>query len=219
MNFSVNAKGDKIMTDILVSGYIRQKIMDLYELNVPIELIKLCFLFWYSKTCDTWDESLCHQLVEINKKGTCFKFVNGSCPDNNSGLSSVFGNNCIHSSEIFTWNIRFNTKVSWACIGIIKDDQNVLYQNITDNNYGRDNPGCFLTNHGTMCFEWNRIRKYCDRFDQKGDLIEMTLNMKEHTLSYKINGMDYGIAHDKLMEDSYRLVVSVSDRNEEIELL
>ena len=49
----------------------------------------------------------------------------------------------------------------------------------------------------------------------------MTLNMSEHTIRYKINGIDYGIAYNKLCENSYRLAICMSGtfNNEEIELL
>ena len=221
MNFSVNANGDKITSDILVSGYIRKKIINPHQLKIPIELKKLCFLFWYINACDKWDKSLCHEFVQINKEGTCFKLDDDFLwdPEDGVGLCSVFGINSIKSQQIFSWRIRFNTNVFWACIGLIKDDPKVINQNITDNNYGRQNPGCFLINHGAMCYEGERKEKYCRSFDNKGDIIEMTLNMKKHTVSYKINGVDYGVAYDKLMDDSYRLVVSVMDSYQEIELL
>ena len=36
----------------------------------------------------------------------------------------------------------------------------------------------------------------------------MTLNMNNHTLSYKINDKDYGTATDKLMGTKYRLAIT-----------
>ena len=47
----------------------------------------------------------------------------------------------------------------------------------------------------------------------------MTLNMNNHTLSYKINDKDYGIVTDELDEKKYRLIVSMLYADEAIELL
>ena len=220
MNFSVNAKGERITTDIVVSGYIREEITERHRMSIPLEIKKLCFLFWYINACDKWDKSICHEFVKINAKGTCFRLDDDYEWDPEGvGLCSVYGINTVKSPQIFTWKIRLNTYVYWACIGLIKDDTKVLKENITDNSYGREDPGCFLINHGAMCYQWKRKENYVKRFDQKGDIIQVTLNMKQHTIRYKVNGIDYGIAYDKLYEDSYRLVVSISDNNEEIELL
>ena len=221
MKFSLDSKGEKIKSDILVSGYIRKQIIEKYKINIPLQIIKLCFLFWYIDACDKWDTSLCHKLVKIN--GSCVKLDdNVEWTPERPMLCTIFGCNSIKSGDIFTWKLRFNSNIYYCCIGVIHDKIDVLKANIIDNNFGRQNSGCYLTNtHGSMYYEWEGKNDYCPKFEEKGVIIEMTLNMIEHTIRYKINNIDYGIAYDKLYENAYRLAVCMSGTydKEEIVLL
>ena len=224
MNFvAVDVKGTKIKSDILVSGYIRKQIMEKFKIYIPMQIIELCFLFWYIDTCDKWDKLLCHELVQIDYTGSCVKLDdNIEWTSDRPLFCTIFGCNSIKSGDIFTWKLRFNSNIYWCCIGIIHDKIDILKSNINDNNFGRQNSGCFLTNtHGAICYEWERKENYCPKFGNKGVIIEMTLNMNQHTIKYKINNIDYGIVYDKLYKNAYKLAVCMSGTfdNEEIELL
>ena len=222
MNLSAkHSVNKKIKSDIVVFGYIREQIIEQYKINIPMQMIKLCYLFWFIDTCDKWDKSLCHQIVQIN--GSSVKLDDDvEWTPERPMLCTIYGCNSIKTGQIFTWKLRFNSYVYFCCIGVIHDKINILKANIIDNNFGRLHPGCFLTNtHGSICYEWGGQDDYCPKFENKGDLIEITLNMIEHTIRYKINGIDYGIAYNKLYKDSYRLAVCMTGTfdNEEIELL
>ena len=65
-SFHVDSNGERIKTDILVSGYIKNA-MKQHRLEIPDEIIGLCFLFWLIKVCDQWDAASSHD--EINIKG------------------------------------------------------------------------------------------------------------------------------------------------------
>ena len=72
-SFTVDSHGKRIKTDILVCGYVRD-MMNEYKLEIPDEIIGLCFLFWFIKVCDQWDESLCDtELTDID--GSCCKLI------------------------------------------------------------------------------------------------------------------------------------------------
>ena len=55
--FQVNSKGNRIKTDILIAGYLRQDIEDSLKMLIPSEIKALCFVYWFIKICDEWDES------------------------------------------------------------------------------------------------------------------------------------------------------------------
>ena len=59
---SIDAQGNIIMTDILVSGYIRQDIEPRTNQNIPPELYGSCF-----EACDTWcNKYTVADMIEIN---------------------------------------------------------------------------------------------------------------------------------------------------------
>ena len=45
-------QGNAIMTDILVSGYIRYHIEPIINQHIPFELYTLCFEYWLHQACD-----------------------------------------------------------------------------------------------------------------------------------------------------------------------
>ena len=67
-SFPVDANGQRIKTDILVAGFIKDAMSE-HKLEIPDEIIGLCFLFCFIKVCDQWDRSLCHETIEID--GEC----------------------------------------------------------------------------------------------------------------------------------------------------
>ena len=70
--FTVDSNGQRIKTDTLVCGYVRN-IMDIYNLEIPDEIIALCFLFWIIKVCDQWDGAL-YDKKRIEIDGSCGKW-------------------------------------------------------------------------------------------------------------------------------------------------
>ena len=47
----------------------------------------------------------------------------------------------------------------------------------------------------------------------------MTLNMKDHSISYKVDDKDYGVGYDQLTKAKYRLAVTHSTSSQQIELI
>ena len=67
--FTVDAKGNRIKTDILVSGYVRENAKQ-YELSIPVDINKICFLFWFIQVCDKWDKQYLTEYIGIDDEQT-----------------------------------------------------------------------------------------------------------------------------------------------------
>ena len=65
-------------------------------------------------------------------------------------------------------------------------------------------------------------KKYATKFNNNGDIMIITLDLIKFTLSYTINGTDYGIAPfgKSIDKCSYRLVIAltISGKGMEIEI-
>ena len=215
---SVDKDGNRIKTDILVSGYTRQE-GDRYGMEIPQEIMMLIFRFWFIAVCDTWKKSLCCSLFDITNE--CARLTKkATVEDEGFWLCSVFGHHVVDHG-IFEWKIKFNTNIKWICIGVCFDDEEMLKKNKENNDYGFDkDAGCFLLNSNGIIYHKNTdYVEYCDAFTIKDTVITMTLDIDKNSISYKINDKDYGVAYDQLIQDKYRLAVTMSNANEEIELL
>eukprot|EP01084_Bolivina_argentea_P138060 243150_1 len=66
----------------------------------------------------------------------------------------------------------------------------------------------------------NRERQYINRSNRvEGDIIEMTLNLNDRTIRYKINCYNYGIAFDNIEKRKYRAAICMHYGGDSIELL
>ena len=206
---AVDSQGNRIKTDILVSGYIKELTKE-YELLIPSPIIDICFLFWFIKVCDEWDKEASADSIEID--GQMVHSTEG-------GMRSLYGCQSI-SKGTHSWQIKFITKVEWICIGIIEDKPEILQKyRYHDISYYVSDYGCYVYNVGNFWAKKGINFTYCDQFGAKGTVITMTLDMDQHTLSYKINDKDYGIATDKLAKDKYRLIINLLHVDDTIELL
>ena len=219
---SVDSNGRRIKTDILVMGYIRD-IMDQNKLDIPDEIIALCFLFWFINVCDEWDKTLCHEEY-VDIEGSCAR-INTEIEITGASVT-MFGAQTVESG-IFKWRLKLNTKMDWGCIGIIKDEKSYIEQNHTNNDYGRGiGCGCFLFickggGNGAL-FHSNQLDlKYSDPCRDEGTVFEMTLNMDQYSIQYKVNDKEYeSVNIDSLSNHRYRLAVTLSKTDDDgIELL
>ena len=218
-SFSVDSNGQRIKTNILVSGFIKN-IMNEHKLDIPDDIIGVCFLFWLIKTCDAWDQSLCHESVNID----------GSCAmmSDDSECCTLFGTQTVESG-VFKWYLKLATKIKWACIGIIKNEKRIIEDNKCNNEYGFEKGcGCFFLlsrspiANGLLMFDGQEIVDYaanpcCD----KGTIIEMTLNMDQKTIKYEVNDKHFHTTKIKSLsiEFGYRLAVTFINKGYGIELL
>ena len=220
MLLSVDSNGKIIQTDILISGYVRN-IMDECKLEIPDEIIALCFLFWFIKVCDQWDELL-HDTERIEVDGLCGKW---------HGYGSLFGSKIV-TKGTFKWSLQLKSKISWGCVGIIKNDERIIQENQRQNNYGFiKGRGCFLSlcsndkySNGALWFDHDLIQvsSYCSTSCcDPGTIIEMTLDMDKKTIQYKADDAECKAVEIKSLSEQigYRLVVTVQEEGNEIELI
>ena len=65
----------------------------------------------------------------------------------------------VQNDEIFEWKMKFDTEMSWICVGVCPDDS--LKVNETDITYGYNyNQGCFLVNSNGFIHAGD-ADKYC----------------------------------------------------------
>ena len=204
--FAVDSQGNRIETDILVAGYIRNVASE-YNLSIPEDINGICFLFWLIKVCDEWDRKSSAESIKID--GQFAKTTE-------QGVSSVYGSQSV-SQGVYSWRIKTKQKM-WACIGVIEDDVKVLEQFRNDNDYDESGHGCFLLTDGFF-YNNERLERYCGDFKDKDRIITIILDMDKHSIKFKIDDKEYGIATDKLEKDKYRMIISLYDKGDVIELL
>ena len=207
---TVDSKGQRLVTDVLIAGFTHRA-SKLYGMTIPNEIIAVIFMFWFIDICDEWDESLCHESVNI--AGQCAKMTK-------NGFRSIFGKKCI-GAGVIEWRLKLKTDVNWCGIGIIRDDKQTLIDNQNSNIYAPLGAGICLIGDGTLYLEGltNSCNDYCHKFGSTGTLITITLNMDKKTITYKIDDEQYEPKAIPLSIDKYRLAVSFSKINDEIELL
>ena len=214
--FAVDGQGKRIKTDILVYGYIRD-INKKFKLLIPDDINKICFEYWLITVCDEWDKHyLSSEHVEIDESGATVKSIK-------AGVVSIYGCRTVDKG-VYSWQIKLMMNVAatsrWFCMGVIQDKHGIL-ERFKQSYMYVEHHGCCLHNDGRFYRGSASFGKdYMDRFKVEEEIIIlMTLDMDNHTLSYKVNDKDYGIVTDQLGKDRYRLVISFHDENYIVELL
>ena len=67
---------------------------------------------------------------------------------------------------------------------------------------------CCHIDHELRPYQRRLKTRYGQSFDKINDILTMTLDLKQYTLSYSLNGKDFGVAFDRIKEQNYRLAVS-----------
>ena len=206
---AVDGKGNRIVTDILVFGYMRLE-GKTYNVSIPDEIMRLCFSFWFLDVCDVWSKAQSCSCYTID--GPNAELINLPKDKNEFWMMSAFGTQSV-SQGIFEWKIRFKTAIQWICMWIIFDDEEVIRQSERSNSYSfNEGEGCCLLNSlGNMYHHACNYGNcgFTESFQDKDTLITMTLDMDKHSISYKINDKDYGVGYDGLYKDKYRLAVTM----------
>ena len=133
------------------------------------------------------------------------------------GDKTAFGSSVI-SQGIFRWRIQMisagvgDTETS-SFIGIIVDDEETLVGYNDDLNWHRTGYQlCGST--GTLYCNYKEslncisAGKYGCRFMAEGDILEITLDLNEYTLSFMLNDEDFGVAFKNITKRNYRLAWS-----------
>ena len=213
MALQVDATGLRIRTDILSGGYIRQEIEKQSNLLIPSEIKQLCFEYWFINVCDEWEGKILSDSYKIN--GQCIKLTKFSFTGD---TPSAYGRHIVRSGR-FSWQIRFNTDIPWICLGVIEADDELLKKHTNDGQHDNQDYGGSFWNGAQWYSKGRRGEPYGCRCCSKNDIIIITLDMDKHTISYKINDKDYGVASDQMKKDKYRLVINCGSADIELELI
>ena len=207
--YSVDSAGNRIMTDILVSGYIHDHERE-YEVPIPEDIIGVTFMFWLIQFCDSWDNSLCDEVADIN--GQNLKLIKRS--------GKVFGIQSI-TKGTFEWKIKLITKMGWIASGIIKDDPEILRRYTTRGDFAQNGDGVYLfCDDPVAVFVQNKsVEQLCTIHIDKDTVISISLNMNKKTICYKFDGEMEINRKVEIKGDRYRLVVAMSAGDQEIQLL
>ena len=207
----------------LIYGYIHRIESKFKSLKIPKELFYL-FAIFYVPLPD-WDKELMQKDIII-KENRCIVNIDTSI---NSYWRSIFGKRVVTKYGKYEWNFEIvsinKEKIiggqGWhIVIGILKDKYSKkLIKHLGGSifiEFGKSIG--FVTSspriQGGISHHKKKYANSTAKFENKGDKLKMTLDLDNKTLSYKINGKDYGNVDfgDKFVLDSnekYRMGMSL----------
>ena len=203
----------------LINGYIRnmQVILPKDETfyNIPPLINHIC-LIYYGST-DEWDSKYISKKMKLQD----------NCITNISDVAyeyvSAFGRAIISSGK-FHWKFKIEKvqKTGWyIVIGIWKIKSEVEPPKETYFTHKGYKSGYgFVTEDGKLVTETggSSFKKYgvpC----KTGDIIDMYLDLDKLTLSFAINGTDYGPAFRDIENTSYRMALNMQQKGDSLRLL
>ena len=188
--------------ELLVFGFVKE----LGGVSYPKELVELIFLWYFIN--EEWDKKIKAEAIEIiDDLSVVHTDYNKGCWQGALGI-----NEC--KSGKHEWKLQI-TKAE-ACqpdntikimVGICEEKN---WKKMVNNHLG---PGlsmyCFLASITALQAPGIWKDDYAEPFEKEGDTIELYLDMDNKTLSYTVNGNDYGVAFKDIEEGNYRLAVSI----------
>ena len=195
--------------ELLVWGYIRQLEKIHNDMNIPIEINDIIYLF--QRIYDQWDKKYSNEHIMIDQEKSMITF---NAP-NNHEFVTAFGSHSV-SKGIFKWKIKLLSFVNNGLhggspfVGIIEDKEELVQSSQSGDwdGYGYQ----FCGGSGNLYSEWayreNKAIDYGCKWKEEGDVIEMILDLDDYTLSFSVNGEGFGVAFKNIMDTNYRLVLS-----------
>ena len=187
--------------ELLVAGYVRD-IERAHKIHrIPAEINDIIYL--YQRLYDEWSKQYSSKKVTIDEIGS---MITMHCDQD----VTAFGCHVV-TKGIFKWRIKmvkftYDEKIDGSppYVGIIEDNEEYMeeYKNSCD----------WDENGYLLCCKIGRLlcgdiltSDYPCRWNKEGDILEMTLDLNERTLSFKVNDEDYGVAFEDIEEREYRL--------------
>ena len=214
----------KLMHELTVYGYIREASV-LFSINVPQELIQLCFLLYFIST-DSWDtesgNALKFQFSNDNKIAIISKL---QANNKAYGWRVIYGWINVKKGDIQTWKLKrcCDGDRNNGAIGIVTTDtRNICDQFLT--NRKRSEAYALAISSGKLNgpnAKTHQSERYAPKI-LKDDIITMTFDMtgENGLLSYKYNQEDLGVAFDKIdIEKEYCLGMSLFWKGDGYEII
>ena len=188
---------------LLVSGFIRS-IERLHKLNDTPSVIS-DIIYLYQRLCDEWSSCESHKDIGIDEMECIVRA-------NSDSQITAYGSNIV-TEGIYRWRLKIislNTESYGSIyVGIIENDE--VYLSIFKDKITWDSRGYQVSQHGLRGRESAIKAKYYNcRWNEVGDILEITLDLYANTLSFTKNNHDHGVAFSKIKNTEYRLVLSIS---------
>ena len=196
--------------DLLFSGWIRRN-----STKFQCEMILTSAIFIINKYAEflpeIWDQKLKSKYIDIQGLSVVI-----NTKQKMNGEQSIY---CIKrvSTGKHKWKFRYDqvTRNVWNLIGIAKT-RTQLPTEKPWMGIGGDYGYAFAGPQSVTAEpKWRLYGKCCN----SGDIVEMILDLDERTVSYTINGKDYGIADDNIEQTEYRAGVTLYRTHDKITLL
>ena len=192
---------------LLISGYVRNMERVYIFENIPNVINDIIYLFL--KFYDQWSTKYSSSKIEIDKDGLSFVVKEDAC-------HSAFGEHVVRDG-LFVWRIQIMVNQIDAdehegpYVGVIVDNEDNLARYADGDNWEDCGyqwcavNGTFVTNNKMSC---SGRGNYLLEWDGKGDILEISLNLNELTLRFKVNDKDRGVAVKDIEKTAYRLVLT-----------
>ena len=196
------------LQSLLVAGYVRELAKEYKIQNIPLDINDI--IYSYQRYCEKWSQKYKTDNVLVDA-------ANGIITVEDDRSIKILGSHIV-SEGAFTWKIKmisftFAGDGSPPFIGIVKDDKEYLDAFFG----GHKKDSSFWYNHGyQLCCKFGS-RFAGDRFvddgyssiwQKDGEILEMALDLDQGTLSFKVDGEDYGVAFEDVEQKSYRLILA-----------
>ena len=205
LNFGKLERIDQFQRDT-VTGFIRSTT----NKHIPEEIIHICMLFY--ALVDQFDpKCIDSKMIKINEETQSVK-IRGY------GHPSAYLKNIVDSGH-HKWKFRIVQRTSVMSIGIWRVQMNESPPLDTYFTYGHDKGYAYSLSTGmstAICGAQSRT-KYGVR-GKDGDIVEMILDFDDLSLSFKVNGIDFGKSHD-VTQGKYRAAVHLIGKGDEIQFI
>ena len=209
----------KIKDKKVVEGYIRTGLSN-HNLNIPAEIIHLCFIFYHFINHETF-KHYNHYNYRVSNNDLTLTRIAGS------GEGICYGSHSISSLDggKYVWKFKIIKMTYIMAIGI--DETKYAKQSVGYPNEKIDETKLYVLWHDGDANTWDNpyglVKRKADapRFNQN-DKVSMTLDLSSRTLSYQVNDDDKYIAFTNIAvgEDiEYCMCVYIASNSHCAELL
>ena len=208
--------------ELLVFGYIR-KLEKKLNIMIPKPITELISLYeqisdWFDTEYTKPTDIKVHDdknMITVLKKNV---FV------------TVYGTRIVKPGESHVWKLHIKKQANrpqdcmWdPYIGIIKNDKDILISNLNELKRFSTPIGYIWTGGKGELANNNNTSHYGETWNKTGNILQLKLDQTDKlngTISYIINGKDYGVAYTNVIPNDYRLAISFYfSINMQIELL
>ena len=197
-----------------VYGFMREAQKSLPDDNIyytiPTLVIHWCLLYFHVQEC--FDPDLVHKTYSLQQDNSLL--TKKYSTNNSSAYLSKKVNKGVHCWRFELMNV--DPDLYTITIGVWKTRHEI------------DTSKGILTNrevYGWVCTDDGDepslidCDEYGEKSCQKGDIIDMILDLNKFELRYCVNDKDYGVAYEGIEQTEYRVVVDMFNEDDSIKLI